>query len=447
MNLIDQLIEDLDKKSLKDTEWYVSVAAGVDGPFTEQEFQAYIHENKLTAKTQVWNKSLSDWTQLATLGYAVSEEKITDTIANTKLNPRQVHTNEDLIAEKNLDFWLGNQRAHTPFFTEEPVTKKTERKKLTFAFAAAAATAVAAGIGGGIYFLARAPKLTDFKELTSVQNREIKATRSESLRTGITGSLQMLGASSSFPRFVIASNVKDTQDVTLKLVGVPGTLIGAAKYTAILRLKMAEGVLLTNPLTNSSGAGFPVGEYLVTAVCESCVDHNTGIVRATKLAENKFFIGGEKNFDYDAKLRRYHLELKGQARQELMYFRQMGAGLMAHYEQMRKIRIKPGVGLYDGYNEKLAKNWSENQAQFQLEFQNLAERYKRGEVFYDKLTSEFLNLFAELPEIYNAKIEKANMDEFVRLGLKFRAHHGKLNERRYQLETLPLTANGRPRTE
>ncbi len=438
MNWVDQFITDLDKKSQKDAEWYVSVSDGAEGPFNSSELQIYIIEKKLSGKTQVWNKTMPEWQNLSDVGFAAGDVILDPQV---KLNSLNLTISENAQADQNLNFWIGQQRTQLPFF------KRSQSNKKQLPMLAVAGSLAVCIIGGVIYFMSRADDFTDLRELTSEQNRELRMAHAEPAQSGLTGAIQLMGASTPFPRFAIAANVPNTQQLILTLNGIQGTLIGASKYKAVMRLTIQDGLLLTNPITNSKGEGLPVGEYEITLTCESCPDQKMGLSRTVKLADKKIFIGGEKNFDYDEKLRAFHFQLKGQARQELIYFKQLSDALLAHYEQLKLIRTKEGVGPVDATSSRLLKNWNDTQTQYQLEFQNLADRYKRGELFYDKFASELLNLFSETSVVYAAKMSQTNPTEIIRLNLQFKDHHAALDRHRDKLENLPLTANGRPRTE
>lgn len=433
MEWIDQFIKDFDKKSLTQTEWYVAAPDGVEGPFNESELSAHIIRNRMQGETLVWNTNMSEWIQVEKLNHPLikpfvydSAQKLTDSIFSDS-------------KEKELDFWVTEHTSKIKHYYPKTEDKVKATKKYT---AIGIGIVVACAIGGYAY-LNRNADIPYSNELTSEQLRDVKATRSEPLKSGLFGTVHLLGVNNPFPRFIISTNGKEEQNLTLKLEGIPGTLIGYARFGIATKVIVKDGIIVTNPVSTSMTKGIPVGDYKVSIICENCTDQR-GIRRTVTLAEKKMFIGGEKNNEYDTGLRNFHFQLKTKARDELIYFKQLGEVLYMHYSDLKTLDPKKAG---DHRHAEMIDAWKAGHEQYMAEFKNMTEKYKKGEFFYEKYVYNLIELFRTMNAMSEAKFKKFQAEEFNQLGNQFQVRHDQLTQERVRLETIPLMANGRPQAD
>lgn len=443
MNTSDSVSQSSIVKPSNMIDWFVTVADGVEGPFNEDELIAFAAKNNVTPQALFWNKDLPEWTPLA----GVNSKKILEALYGTPVEPKNVEAESIVFSPlSKIEFWLDQQPENRPsLINSTALLVDTPHKKTTkIKLAIGALTLLCGGLAGAMY-LQNQNSFPQIPELSPEQIRDLKATQNENLKMGTVGAIQILAGSTSIPRFAITTNVKTPQSIVMRLEGVPGTLIGYVKYAAVNRYTIRDGLLLTNPILNQKGEMLPAGEYNISIVCESCPNKDS-LNQSISLADKKFFIGGERNVDYDTKLRNYHFQLKTQAREELIYFKQLTDLLMNHYDDLRQIPSfdRQGAGTK---RADLLNKWNQNHSQYNVEFLSISDKYKKGSFFYEKYVFNLMNLFNSIALLYETKIEKAQQDEFIKLGLVFRNNYEQLSEYRLKLENLPLTANGRPRTD
>lgn len=187
--------------------------------------------------------------------------------------------------------------------------KKAVRKKLWLSFFAG--SVVALGIYGLTQVLQAHP---NWQQLTIRENAELAAIIRLPSSLGPIGGSFLFNRDIKRPQFLLVSNLKNGKEVKIYLEGVKETLVGSTQYSVESTGKMESGYLTTpHPETE-----LPKGFYKL-----SLIDLESGM----KIHEKEFFLGGEKDSDYENQLRSYHSLLAQRASEELLEFKQIAETL------------------------------------------------------------------------------------------------------------------------
>ncbi len=243
------------------------------------------------------------------------------------------------------------------------------------------------------------------------------------------------------PQFIITTNLPNGVHFDLRLIGKSGTLINALGYEAKSSAVVTEHLARSTPFINVNNKPFPIGEYTLL-IYESdnqtpavqtvlgSIPHKTppSIVPQNKMvfSVDTFFIGGNKDQNYQAQLSQYNEKLRIQVPAETLELKQLHATIesMANESAIKFFKLS---------NRKLTKKdklewtqYSNNYKKMSLQMQNQyfaqlpqngGEKYSNkifGDVF-KKAEATFM-----LSETLHAKEclffeKKANMDEIKKL--------------------------------
>ncbi len=230
--------------------------------------------------------------------------------------------------------------------------------------------------------------------------------------------------------FIIVSNIPKGKRSTLRLVGVPESLVGSDFFS-----REAHFVSKNNRVLIASGLAtfdspIPKGEYIVSYYCEDCQTKKI-------LTEKKYFLGGEKDIQYDLELIEFHKSLRNKARGEIAEFRQLLETLTTENIRFGELLLQEGKQGKTESNPFL-RQWSQLLPQLDLVFESWNTKLGKNEVFYSDQFKSIFAIFQRLKERFNPENAK-NKD------LALDRQIERVKDELQRMESLPLSSNGMPR--
>lgn len=329
----------------EDTLWFVFHDDRQLGPFVTSDLAKRINHGELPESIHVWAQGFDDWKPIANVpgfdsyrldvqsieyaqsaeaaeaaksaksldklnhGFEMAGTEFQETAEITSWNQRQQAVNEkkdEALAENSAEnpadknsfalvvAWISNHR----FITASVLT--------SLLLIGALSVQVAVGSRG-----------LNRQELSPDDFHNLKASMLESLTfSGPSASIAVATTSIAAPQFVIGTNLKDGAKITVKIDGVPESMVGRFYYSMKTTVKVKSGVAKTGRLrenTKEAGAFLP-GLYKVTLYSDA---------DQTVLHQRTFFLGSIGNGDFDQALQSYHEKLREQAGAEILEARQL----------------------------------------------------------------------------------------------------------------------------
>ncbi|HLD99462.1 MAG TPA: GYF domain-containing protein [Bdellovibrionota bacterium] len=212
------------------------------------------------------------------------------------------------------------------------------------------------------------------------------------------------------PKFYVSSNLPDGARVEVYVEGVPDTLLNQLSYLEKRELTVVKKLGATSEF-RFSGKPLPRGQYLVFAVeSESQSSEVNAILVGSQAPEpdkitlgispsipkgrkllvwKSYFLGGEKDGDYTARLKAFHDKLREKAGAELSEVKQFAVTLesqlkqsIQRYDQLRKGRLTPQKKkAWQAYN----KSWTDFAKQMNTTFIAWTEKSLKDDFFYGVL--------------------------------------------------------------
>ncbi|OFZ55412.1 MAG: hypothetical protein A2428_05800 [Bdellovibrionales bacterium RIFOXYC1_FULL_54_43] len=212
------------------------------------------------------------------------------------------------------------------------------------------------------------------------------------------------------PKFYVASNLPDGARVEVYVEGVPDTLLNQLSYLEKREVTVLKK-LGTTPEFRFAGKPMPRGQYLVFAVESETqspeinpilvgsqapepdkitLGLSPSIPKGRKLLVWKsYFLGGEKDTDYTARLKAFHDKLREKAGAELSEVKQFAVTLESQlkqsiqkYDELRKGRLTPQKRkAWQVYN----KSWTDFAKQMNTTFIAWTEKSLKDDFFYGVL--------------------------------------------------------------
>lgn len=321
----------------EDTLWFVFHDDRQLGPFATSDLAKRINHGELPESIHVWAQGFDDWKPIANVpgfdSYRLDVQSIEAAEAVDKLNQGFEMADADFISAEaqkkqeatEIATWNQRQSVATQAVSEKTVDAYVDAdddnriiswiSKHRFLTAAATLTLLVASTF--TFQALTGSRGLNRQELSPDDFHNLKASILESLTfSGPTASIAVATASVAAPQFVIGTNLKDGSKITVKIDGVPESMVGRFYYSMKTTVAVKNGVAKTGRLRESSketGTFLP-GLYKVTLFSE---------VDQTVLHQRTFFLGAIGNGDFDTSLKQYHEQLREQAAAEILEARQL----------------------------------------------------------------------------------------------------------------------------
>ncbi len=434
--------------------WYLNNETGYSGPFSHQEILQFIKRKKIAADTLIWRKDLSGWKALSEI--ETFETPLSEAAAALDL-PNKQELSSSLAKDwvDSDEFW-SQIRSQYQFQSDE-FNEANDRLPQAKEVRARSSRAFAIGLIGSIlvviFFAFDFSKvLADIPDISKEESREIKAAISESLKaSGPAAAIGLIAKEIGTPTFVVGSNLPDSTELKMSIHGIPETLVGRFEVLFQAKLNLKGGLARTQKVfIQPNQSNIPMGEYRVIVSLDN-----------KKLTEKTYFLGGEKNLNYDLSLRKYHERLREKARAELLEIKQMNdtiekqlTDLSAQFETVSHSG-KNSIASWKTFDEK----WQPMQAQIADVIRNLEARQTRGEIFYFQLfdllkkVENSVGLTHDLQVQYITAVSSSSAttdvleERVAQQSALAQSTLLALRTREIEVENLPLLANGMPRTE
>lgn len=329
----------------EDTLWFVFHDDRQLGPFVTSELAKRINNGELPDSIHVWAQGFDDWKPIANVpgfdSYRIDVQSIEAAEAVDKLNQGFEMAGTEFISaeiqtkqsDKQLDirrqeaseiaYWNQRQSVITQEANERIVGTNNDHGNRIVSWVskhrfltAIASLLLLMAIGLAWQTFAGSRGLNR-QELSPDDFHNLKASMLESLTfSGPSASVAVATTSIAAPQFVIGTNLKDGTKITVKIEGVPDSMVGRFYYSMKTNVTVNNGVAKTGRLreTSKQGEAFLPGLYKVTL--SSDVDR-------TILHQRTFFLGAMGNGDFEKELQAYHAKLSEQAGAEVLEARQL----------------------------------------------------------------------------------------------------------------------------
>ncbi|MGE5087318.1 MAG: hypothetical protein ACM3MG_13525 [Bacillota bacterium] len=442
---------------------YLCGKSGYSGPHTGAEVNQFIMQGKVDGDAQIWLEVEQKWEVLSKISLfknTLAKKAISgNALPETNNESEQPWQSGDefwrSLKGKNLfrseEFSYLNEATFNEQNKIPTVPVGSPRRRLSLAFALGIFSSAAIVWFFHYQTISRA----QFDEIPGVsrqENRELQAAVMENFDLrGPSAAIALAKSEHSEISFVVATNQLDGTRLKLKIEGVPDTLVGAYRFSAQSSLNVKKGLSRSPVFLTEHDKSTPTGEYKVTVYCENCE-------QTKALAAKTYFLGGEKNIEYDLRLRHYHEVLRKKAREEIIEARQLVETLNQEF-----VDTTARLESFIKNPVKTSFEFSESSVQMhkQLgdEIKKWSQQNDRNEVFYSELFSmlsrgfEVIAQAQDLQKRYASAViqRSSNIQELERMLSKqvelVHSNISALRDKAEKLEHLPLSANGMPRVE
>jgi hypothetical protein len=222
------------------------------------------------------------------------------------------------------------------------------------------------GGAGAAYFLFFASPLpsdldvalSDLESMTEVVKQDASQPR---IFAAIAKGTEENPADETNPKFYVASNLPEGTQITLTLVGEPGTLVNKIRFDKSFTASVGPNRLAVFDQIKDDGKPLPMGDYKMKITADGA-----------QAIEEPRFLGGKKGAVYDRRLKQYKEKLQGEYDKEMAELRQFVDTLKAQQAEVSKkiSEYKTGWSNPSARN-KLGYDWKA----FNTSFQGLAAQF------------------------------------------------------------------------
>ena len=287
------------------------------------------------------------------------------------------------------------------------------------------------------------------------------------------------------PTFYVASNLPDGAQLDVFIVGIPETLLNQLSFVGQSQAVITKKLGKSSPVRFSDGKLVPRGEYMVYAMesetqppqVKPVVGSVAGFADSLKLVKDApgaalprgrklviaktYFLGGNRDNVYAARLKEFHDKLQARAKGELAEARQFSGTLesrlqmsVAKFAELRKgSRVTPAQKkAWTAFH----KQWSDMSAQLDQTFQKWTPESLEKDYFYGILFQLTQQAGAAIErahgfhdQYFTTKVPSASAFD-IQVGEAVSQAQGAVNALKAkidQAENLPPTQNGMPRKE
>ncbi|MDZ4082864.1 MAG: DUF4339 domain-containing protein, partial [Bdellovibrionales bacterium] len=326
----------------EDTLWFVFHDDRQLGPFVTSELAKRLNHGELPDSVYVWAQGFDDWKPIAAVpgfdSYRLDVQSIEDVEAVEKLNQGFEMAGAEFVATETPDtnrqeaaeigIWNEkNSQVNNTKITNSPQPETDEAGETPFKkilvswiaqhrFLTASAALSLLFAGAFVFQMFSGTRGLSRQELAPDDFRNLKASVLESLIfSGPTAAIAVATTSIETPMFIVGTNLADGAKITVKIDGVPESMVGRFYYSMKTTVTVKNGVAKTGRLRENAkdAAAFLPGLYKVTLFNEA---------DQTALHQRTFFLGSAGSGDFNQALKTYHEKLRARADEEILEARQ-----------------------------------------------------------------------------------------------------------------------------
>jgi hypothetical protein len=309
----------------------------------------------------------------------------------------------------------------------------------------------------------------EFEELKSAAREKIDS-------AGVRFSMALSKADVLAPFLYVASNLPDGTQLQVHVVGITDTLVNQMSFYQHFDVVLSKKLGMTTPIRFSDGKPIPRGEYMIylSALDSQSPEVKTllGGVQASQikippelpknlkiLGFKTYFLGGNRDAGYAARLKEFHDKLRGKAASELIEIKQFTVTLDSQFSstvtkfnliRKGKMNLKQKKTWESFHNE-----WMKLQGQLDQIFLKWSSETVQNEFFYSALYRLTQQVGQTIEKVhgfqhayFNGMQDPRTFE--IQLGETAASAQTSLNLLRLkidQAEKLPPTPNGMPRRE
>ncbi len=257
---------------------------------------------------------------------------------------------------------------------EQKPAKKVEKKsapsgngklaKLIKPLIAVVVVLLVVGGGGAAYMLFLNSPVPNLEDVPPEKLEEMKATAKAPAEAG--GKLLLVQAQGDdfSPTFYVATNLAEGTQVTLKIDGIPGTLVNAISFSQSWTAAVEKTKLAVFRSLSVEGKPLPMGDFKIKVKAPG----------ATDLTLDQF-IGGKKNHIYDRRMKTWKEKLQGELDRELLELKEIAASLRSIYSDHEKMMNAARVsGISGPQRAAISSKWDKFGTEMDLFTKELAEK-------------------------------------------------------------------------
>ncbi len=193
------------------------------------------------------------------------------------------------------------------------------------------------------------------------------------------------------PEFYFFAPLPDQQLVDFVLQGQPGDLLGKVRYQAVQTLPILNRMAKSSAFVQSNQAPLAQGIYSITLQ-----DHLT----KKPLATQSYFIGGQRDEDFEQRIHVYRLKLKRQANSEISDLNQwldsLHSQLQATHKIFERANLRPG--------DEQESTWSTFQKEMTQTLAALTEFPNQDKLYYLEHYEELKGLSDSLSTLHEHQV-------------------------------------------
>jgi hypothetical protein len=252
--------------------------------------------------------------------------------------------------------------------------------------------------------------------------------------------------------FFGGTNLPQESELSMHIEGVAETLLDSFGVSVEAPLNLKNGIVSSPTFIQENGKVYPTGEYKVIIKCRNCADYNQGNPSLV-LLEKTFFIGGQKNQNYDQSLRIYHEKLRSQASSELIEVKQFSDNFEQLLNETNMIFARWHEGRLSVADwQKYHLRWQKFSGQILQMTKDWNPDFINKKFYYSQYYSLLKGLEALLVQVHNGQNEWVlNSKVSSELGTGIYEKSSMIQSTLLMIRTkvtliehLPATANGMP---
>lgn len=316
--------------------WYVFIDDAHQGPYTTEDIFLRLQQGTLSPQDHIWKEGLSTWLRIEELPAPLGQNVQRSASAATFPAPMRLRK----MMEEQDARWESVIARKAPVLTPKKFSWREHRKLLgALALCTVALLAYPS-------FREHVLRTNDLPSAAQTFPEELRSLAEAQNRPANTKTLTLAISrhSSRTPSFFVAADLPDASAVEILVVGVPGTLIGKARFFARQELRIKNRLASSAPFTDIGAQPLPIGEYRVWA---RALTSDSKTLSASELlgqahalkgkGARSYFLGSAQDETYRRQLKESLLALETESGLELQELEQYANTLQTQLTKISRL--------------------------------------------------------------------------------------------------------------
>jgi hypothetical protein len=293
----------------REPQWFAYVDERHLGPFSTGEVQSKLIDESLGPDDFLWKNGMADWDP-------ISEIELFYPDALVSAETPATNSPETKTYVRTRDIKIENVAFSTPVSGENVVT--TRRLTITTRMIASTIFILTIAYGAAHWNAGHSRRLASIDDISVEDGRNLRNAAETPVHGGLpTGEFALVLGSLGTPNFYVGANSPDGTLLTLRLEGIPETLLSRSPILITQKITIRDHAGRSDPFQRQGGQSLVRGKYRLTL----------NSVDGSKISEKTLFLGGIDDENYRQNLTAMRATLPKQRAGELTELHQITGAL------------------------------------------------------------------------------------------------------------------------